>query len=266
MLRDPTPTLGTSRGFSGERMRLSSSNPIDARRWARDERASALAPSRIASYLSGVPGEPSAVEHRAAIDAELKKLKDDDWRRLRKQLVGFAVYRCKNKELAEELVQRAMEKLLDPRRSSWVPAKEPVLARHLMSLVNTAYANERTSARARRDVPLDDDPNDEDELRDERAFSEDRAAEMDMNARRLKMLCARFEGEEIPAKLLGHMLDGLETPAALATAMRMTVDEVVVVRRRILRHAADIAHELRGGDDDDADDDDDRDDEDEGGA
>ncbi len=192
--------------------------------------------------------ETSAAEKRAVLDAVLAKMDKDAWKKLRKQLLTFAVYRSRSSELGEDLVQRAMEKLLDPRRSSWDPAKQPVLARHLMSVVNSELQNERTSARARRDVPLDKDPEDKDDLRDERAFSEDRAVEMDLHARRLGMLRKRLERNAFALELLALTLDGRETPAALATATGRTIDEVIVTRRLMLRHAADVAHEL-GGDD-----------------
>ena len=67
---------------------------------------------------------------------------------------------------------------------------------------------------------------------------------MDLHARRLAMLEKRIAGDALMSQILARMLDGLETPAALATATGRTVDEIVVVRRRVLRHAADVAHEL----------------------
>ncbi len=197
-----------------------------------------------------MPPDPPPPD-RAAIVAALRK---ENWARIRLELLRFAVPRCKSRELAEDLVQDAMIKVMSA-DSSYDPAKHPSLPRYLMGAIKFALNDERRSARARKTVaisrkrPEDDDVREGDHLPSPNAFSEDVAIRVDLFTRRMTRLRELLAKDSLALKVLDLTITGVDTPAERAAASRESFEAIEAARRRMQHHAAIVAREIADDDD-----------------
>lgn len=193
---------------------------------------------------------------RAAVLAFLRK---QEWGDLRLELLRFAMPRCKSRELAEDLVQDAIIKVMTG-DSSFDPSQHPSVARYMMGAIKFALADERKSARARKTVALsrgrsdDDDVREGDHLQATNAFSEDVAVKVDLFTRRITELRGRLARDAVALALLDLTIAGVDTPAERAAATGYTFEAIEAARRRMQHHAAAVAREISGDDPIDADD------------
>jgi hypothetical protein len=178
---------------------------------------------------------------RARIDDAIRGV---DWSRIHARLLAFAFARCRSRERAEDLAQGAIRCVLDPAYAEWDPQAQPNLVRFLGSIVNRNLWNERQSARSKRDVALDDESSAR--LPDARGFSETAAADRDRCARGIALLRVRLQtkNDALALAVLDAVIDGAETPAAIAAELGRSVDEIVFARRRLHRAAADVTRTL----------------------
>ena len=194
--------------------------------------------------------EPAVLD-RAAFARAVRAL---DWDRILKELTRFAIHRCGRKEMGEDLAQEAIRRLIDAPTSLWDPAREPDPSRLLASTVNGLLRNDRTSARAQRDVPMTtrgrtgDEANDavtrERVIADPRAFSAEQHAEADLLTRRMALLEARLADAPDALQVLAWTAEGHDTPADLCAVSGWTLERVIAARRRVQRHAAQVARDL----------------------
>jgi RNA polymerase sigma factor (sigma-70 family) len=204
-----------------------------------------------------MPSDPPPPD-RAAIVAFLRA---QEWGKIRVELLRFAVPRCKSRELAEDLVQDAIIKVMTG-DSSFDPSKHASLPRYMMGAIKYDLADTRRSARARKTValshrrPEDDDAREGDHLPATNAFSEDVAVRVDLFTRRMNKLREKLAGDALALQLLDLTVDGVDTPAERATATGKSFEAIEAARRRMQFHAAAVAHEISGDDADEAADDD----------
>lgn len=193
---------------------------------------------------------------RAAVLAFLRK---QEWGDLRVELLRFAMPRCKSRELAEDLVQDAIIKVMTG-DSSFDPSQHPSVARYMMGAIKFALGDERKSARARKTVALsrgrpDDDMREGDHLQATNAFSEDVAVKVDLFTRRMTELRVRLARDAIALALLDLTIAGVDTPAERSAATGYTFEAIEAARRRMQHHAAAVARDISGDDAIDAGDD-----------
>ena len=196
--------------------------------------------------------EPSVTSRDPAAFA--RAVRGIEWGKVYAQLHRFALNRCKRKEMAQDLAQEAVRRVIDSTISPWDPAKEPDPARLLMSIVNSLLANDRTSARATRNVPMTDTGRSGDEanrkvtrnleFKDERAFSEETFTTNDLFARRLALLETRLADKPFALQVLAWMTEGHDTPAAICAVSGKTLEQVIAVRKLIHRQAEQVARDL----------------------
>lgn len=175
---------------------------------------------------------------RALLDAQ-------DWGDIHARLYDFAKARCKSKVRGKDLAQTAIMKVwaFD---SKWDPEKEPLLLRHLMSVVNSVLANERTSAAEQRNVSIEEKRARAHRVADDRAPSPERLAEADRHGKAWAALerALAEDRDDDALRVLALTLEGTETPADLEAATGWDMDKVNAVRLRVQRRAAAVLAEI----------------------
>jgi DNA-directed RNA polymerase specialized sigma24 family protein len=74
-----------------------------------------------------------------------------DWPAIRLQMMAYAVYLSRSAHAAEDLVQEALSRTMDPEGDLWDPDAEPQLAKHLMRIIEKIHRSERDKRDVRRD-------------------------------------------------------------------------------------------------------------------
>jgi hypothetical protein len=165
-------------------------------------------------------------------------LAEADWDDLSQRLTlhAFKRLRKKSRELAEEFAQTAIERVLSKKYAPWDPARQPDLFLHLGSIVNGLVANhfDASATKAARGKMREAE-----RIADSAESAEARLVEQDFAARFARMVRESVvaKGDEIGAKLLDAMADGIDKPQDLAAAAKMSVDEVYTAKKRLLSHA-----------------------------
>jgi DNA-directed RNA polymerase specialized sigma24 family protein len=188
-----------------------------------------------------------------------------NWAALTKDLTLYAFSLCKDRDMAEDVAQEALRRMIDT-TSAWDPEVEPDPRRYALNCAKSIVWNERHSAAARKNVPLD--PSGPDEEPDESlhpadpgAADEGRLGEVDLLTRRLAFVRRDRSGDPEALTLLDLTIEGLDAPADLAARSGLSYEAVVAARKR-LRRAGQAAVEAipddddvpaRGGDEDDRD-------------
>jgi DNA-directed RNA polymerase specialized sigma24 family protein len=186
---------------------------------------------------------------RALLDAQ-------DWGDVYSRLFDFALKRCTTKTKvpqeiraeAKDLAQEAITRVF-AYDSKWDPEKEPDLTRYLMSVVNSLRANERTSAASQRNISLGRKRTKAaaEAVADTHALPEEVVVNTDLFARRIELLNERLVGDADALRLFELMTSGLDKPADLRKATKWSANELMAVRRRVLRAAATVARDIGGG-------------------
>jgi hypothetical protein len=188
-----------------------------------------------------------------AVDAGTR-LRTEDWGKIQAQVTAFAYRRTRRRswEHAEDLAQAAITQLLS-RPSAWEPAKEPLL-KHLCKRVISLASNEWHHKRSSFEVAME-----KSELEDLEVADDGEAIEEVIDRRRLAAqfrarLEQRFAGDETALAVIVLMMEGLDSPAALAKASGLPLPQIVEARRRIFYNAetiaAELGHEIDAGDGD----------------
>jgi DNA-directed RNA polymerase specialized sigma24 family protein len=189
---------------------------------------------------------------RAEIDAALREAK---WGELHRRLVGFAIWRTKDKERAKDLAQDAIARVLDAQFTAWDP-REKDLLHLLMGLVNDALSNKRKLDRIHREIAMATEKKSSREERevarevrkkkDGEETVEDAVIARDLRAKGMAMVRERLAQRDDPlaTRILDKWEIGVETPAELALALGTPVAEIVRARDRLLFLAQKVAREF----------------------
>jgi len=214
--------------------------PPGARRVAHERVLDRLPDEGALRTFAGMSSAPAldVAARRARID---EALRGADWKSIHQRVSAYAFARCRSRALAEDLSQEAIRCVLDPVYAEWDPQKQPSLVRLLGSIVNRNLWNERQRARSQREVTLDDESRPD--VPDAHGFSERVAIDRDRFHRAVDLLRARFESKRdaLALAVLDAVIDGADTPAALASELGRPIDEIVFARRRLHRAAAEVA-------------------------
>ena len=193
----------------------------------------------------------------------IRKLLDDaEWDRIYPRLVAFATSRVQSLALGKDLAHEAVARVYS-HDSTWDPAKHPDLERYLMSLVNSKLANDRSSAAAQRNVSIDQVRASAERVKDSEAPADEQLANAQIFARRMEMLRERLAGDEDALRALDLKMNGIETPAAIASAARWLLKRAAAACLRVQRNAASVARDIGGDETEDASSDEDDDEEEE---
>ena len=174
-------------------------------------------------------------------------LAGQDWGAVYSAVVKYAFHRTRRRswELAEDLAQEAIRRVLDPAYVDWDPVKEPAIERHLGSIVNSLVANRTRAASTVRErsfapaaalwsKPIDARPTPEEALEREA-----------LEVRALALLRARVAEDSLAAAIVEIVVHaGVDKPAALAEATGQAVEQIYKAQRRVAGHVAAVRREL----------------------
>jgi DNA-directed RNA polymerase specialized sigma24 family protein len=185
----------------------------------------------------------------AAIRALLDK---QDWADIHARVLDFATARCGKhaKAQAKDLTQEAIARV-HAFDSKWDPAKEPDLARYLMSVVNSLRANDLTSYASQNTTSMHTKRGQKAvaPVADDQAWNESRAASDDLFHRRMTLLRERKVDDADVLTLLDLLEQGVASCDDVGRATGWSKTRFETTRKRMLRAAALVARDL-GGDDD----------------
>lgn len=155
-----------------------------------------------------------------------------DWRTIHKRLFTFAVRRHRlSPDDADEVVQQAILRFLDPAYVAYDPAVHGDVLRFLGSIVNSLVANQR---RRPSTIPLlvvvfehltDTAPSPEDQ-----AIGTEHAREV------VALLLERTARDPIAGRLLTLLLEGVTDPEEQAAKLGVPVAEIKNAMRRLKTH------------------------------
>lgn len=174
------------------------------------------------------------------MDLRRERLDQQDWSDVYERLYAFARARSGSADQAGDLVNGAIARVY-AFDAKWDPTVEPDLVRHLMSVVNSLLANDRTSARARRDRSMHDDGPVQAQVARIADPAAAQLAEQQLYARRIEQLRTAIAGDAEATRVLDLMLEGLRTPTDLRRATGWTDAVLHAARMRIQRRALAIA-------------------------
>lgn len=159
-----------------------------------------------------------------------------DWRTIHKRLFTFAVRRHRlSPDDADEVVQQATLRFLDPAYVAYDPAVHGDVLRFLGSIVNSLVANRR---RRPSTAPLlvvvfehvtDTAPSPEDE-----AIANEHAREI------VTLLLERTVHDRIAGRLLTLLLEGITDPEDQAAKLAVSIAEIKNAMRRLKTHLETI--------------------------
>jgi hypothetical protein len=176
-------------------------------------------------------------------------LEQQDWGDVYARLFDFALKRCgaHAKAQAKDLAQEAIARVW-ARNVPWDPVKEPDLVRRLMHVVDSLRANERSSYAARNTRTMHDKAGKAAvaSVADPQAWSEGRAVEENLLARRLELLRERMVDDPKVLALLDLLEREVDAPDEIRKETRWSANELLAVRRRMLRAAAQVARDVGG--------------------
>jgi hypothetical protein len=193
---------------------------------------------------------------RAEVDALLRK---QNWPRIYAELVKHAMSVAKgNEAAAKDLAQEAIRRVLDANWEPWDPKKHPQVLTFLARIVNRLARNERTSARAHREIAMDREAKERtrarkialeaDKVYEDVSSTEARLGAARLLARRMDRLRANIGGDAVVHALVDEIEKGNETPREQAAATGYSIEEVREGTRRLARHVARVAREIPEGD------------------
>jgi DNA-directed RNA polymerase specialized sigma24 family protein len=169
-----------------------------------------------------------------------------DWSAITKRLVAYAHRRLRRRsiETAKEIAQEALTRIWDPEYAGWDPAKEPMLLRHLGSVVNGIVRNLHVSMRERAAVGRA--PEIVERLAELPEGAPDgRSADGRMDARKIvDRLLERTGTDEIVSGIVLLMAEGIDRPAEQAAALDRTVRDIYNARRRLKDHGNAVRAEF----------------------
>jgi DNA-directed RNA polymerase specialized sigma24 family protein len=162
---------------------------------------------------------------------------------MREKLVKFASWRMgDDRRDAEDLVQDALAKVLDPQDSPWDPRRVGFLT-HVGSIMNGLASNEHHSARVRHQVldggevldiaPTAVPPPDE-------ALGMRRAVERLRRLGTLLRMRLETKKDTVAVHVLDSASEGLEEPGEVAGKIGCQVEEVYEAHRRLKYHATQL--------------------------
>jgi DNA-directed RNA polymerase specialized sigma24 family protein len=197
-------------------------------------------------------GDQSSKEaRRASVDVLLRK---QDWGRMYPELLAFAQARAKSKAVAEDLVQEAMRRVLDAQWEPWDPEKHPNVFDFLTSIINRLLRNDRTSARAHRELVMDREAKKKHRefktaMEARKAFdpapgAEERLGARELLERRTELLRTYVGDNEVAQAVVDQMLLGNDEAGAQADATGYPVARIYEARRRITQLVARVTREL----------------------
>jgi DNA-directed RNA polymerase specialized sigma24 family protein len=162
---------------------------------------------------------------------------------MRLSLVAFASRRMRDRKGdAEDLVQEALAKVLDPQDSPWDPHRNGFLM-HVGSIINGLASNELRSARVRHQVL---DGGEMLDIVPTAAPLPDEALSMHRTIARLRRLGALLrmfletKKDTVAVRVLDCANEDLEEPEAVAAKIGCKVEEVHDAHRRLKYHAKQV--------------------------
>jgi hypothetical protein len=163
-------------------------------------------------------------------------LKAQNWPRVRAELLRFACHVARSRQAADDLVQEAIQRAIDPDGDPWDPDVEPLLAKHLMRIIDNIHRGERD----KREVRLD--PRNKATVEERTArhpvTPEDAAlaAEGDRAARRtLEAVKAALGDDPLALQVVALSEDGVDRPADQVMATGARIEDIRNARKRVQR-------------------------------
>jgi DNA-directed RNA polymerase specialized sigma24 family protein len=170
-------------------------------------------------------------------------LKAQNWPRLRADLLRFACHVARSRQAADDLVQEALRRAIDPEGDLWDPDVEPLFAKHVMRIIDNIHRGERD----KREVRLDPRNKATVEERTTRrsVTPEDAAldAEGDRSARKtLEAVRADLRDDPLALRVVELSENGVDRPAEQAAATGARIEEIRNARKRVQRAIEAVLH------------------------
>jgi DNA-directed RNA polymerase specialized sigma24 family protein len=166
---------------------------------------------------------------------------DRDWGRLRLQVLNLAMKLARSRAAAEDLVQEAILRVIDPDGDPWDPATEPELARHLMRIIDNIRRVERAHRKVQRDPSIEATV---EERMTPRAPTPEKPsvdAEGEGAAqRRLAAVKEKLGDDPVALKVIEQTEQGVDRPAEQALATGESLDDIRTARKRVRTAIATI--------------------------
>jgi DNA-directed RNA polymerase specialized sigma24 family protein len=164
-----------------------------------------------------------------------------DWPRIRAEMVRFACRLARSRGAADELVQEAVARVIDRERDPWDPETEPLLAKHMMRIIENIARGNRAKVAVRRD-PRNVAAVEERTIRRPES-PEDAAlgAEGEREARgTLDEVKAELAGDAPALEVVDLSERGVDRPADQAAATGRPIEEIRNARRRVRRAIEEV--------------------------
>jgi DNA-directed RNA polymerase specialized sigma24 family protein len=152
---------------------------------------------------------------------------------------------------AEDLVQQALARVVDPQGSPWDPDGTTTFVNHVGSVINGLASNEWRSARVRHEIldgHLAHDGQTADDAPAVDAILEEREEQETLRRRGVKLLACLGDTDPVATDVLAAAREGFETPAEQAARLGRKVEDVYEAYRRLKYHAAQILAQEGGPD------------------
>ena len=179
------------------------------------------------------------------------RLAQQDWEDISRRLTAYAHGRLRktSRELAEELAQTAIERVLSKQYAPWDPERYPRLLDYLGTIVNTLVYNHWQSLATKAERGKMRDAEQVEEVDDS---PEEKLTRKDLAARAAQIVKRRVRERDdaLCVKLIELMSQGIERPQELSASCNVDVEEIYLAKRRLGEHAAAAKRELDWEDDD----------------
>ncbi len=177
--------------------------------------------------MSGPDGSPNRLN---------KLFATQDLSKVRAQVLVFAVRVARSRHAAEDLVQEAFVRALDPEADPWRPEVEPLLAKHLMRIVDNIQRGKRAHRAVERD------PRHaavvEERMKPPSATPEDTALVSEEDARAARTLEAvklELRDDPLALQIVELSESGEDRPLDQAEATGRPVEDIRNARKRVQR-------------------------------
>lgn len=159
-----------------------------------------------------------------------------DWARIRVDLLRFACRIARSKQAADELVQEALARVIDPERDPWDPEVEPLLARHMMRIIDKIHRGDREKAAVRRDprnvAAVEARTTQRSATPEDAALAAEREQEAKSTLDEVKVDLA---GDTVALEVIDQSERGVDRPADQAKATGRSIAEILNARKRVRR-------------------------------